>query len=213
MAVIKHIAIKNASYNATVDYLTTQHDEFTNKPILDERGRRIPREEFLLDGINCDPESFHQECQELNARYNQNQTRADIKAHHYILSFDPRDRDENGLTPEQAQQLAIAFAKKNFPGHQTIVCTHPDGHNSAGNIHTHIVINSVRALDVERQDFMERPADSLAGKKHHVTKDFLKYLKQETMNLCQQEGFYQVDLLSPAKIRITDREYWAQRKG
>ena len=213
MAVIKHISIKNASYNATVDYLTTQHDEFTNKPILDEHGRRIPREEFLLDGINCDPESFHQECQELNARYNQNQTRADIKAHHYILSFDPRDRDENGLTPEQAQQLAIAFAKKNFPGHQTIVCTHPDGHNSAGNIHTHIVINSVRALDVERQDFMERPADSLAGKKHHVTKDFLKYLKQETMNLCQQEGFYQVDLLSPAKIRVTDREYWAQRKG
>lgn len=91
MAVIKHISIKNASYNATVDYLTTQHDEFTNKPILDEHGRRIPREEFLLDGINCDPESFHQECQELNARYNQNQTRADIKAHHYILSFDPRD--------------------------------------------------------------------------------------------------------------------------
>lgn len=57
MAVIKHISIKNASYNATIDYLTTQHDEFTNKPILDEQGRRIPRVEFLLDGINCDPES------------------------------------------------------------------------------------------------------------------------------------------------------------
>lgn len=91
VAVIKHISIKNASYNATVDYLlTTQHDEFTNKPIIDERGRCIPREEFLLDVINCNPESFHQECQELNARYNQSQTRADIKAHHYILSFDPR---------------------------------------------------------------------------------------------------------------------------
>ena len=84
LAVIKHISIKNASYNATVDYLTTQHNEFTNKPILYERGRRIPREEFLLDGINCDPEFFHQECPELNARYNQ--TSADIKAHHYILS-------------------------------------------------------------------------------------------------------------------------------
>lgn len=107
----------------------------------------------------------------------------------------------------------MKFAQKNFPGHQTLVCTHPDGHNSAGNIHVHIVINSVRAFDVTRQDFMERPGDSLAGHKHHVTKDFLEYLKSETMLMCQKKAFYQVDLLNPAKIRITDREYWAQRRG
>lgn len=29
----------------------------------------------------------------------------------------------------------------------------------------------------------------------------------------QQQSFYQVDLLNPAKVRITDREYWAQRRG
>ena len=51
----------------------------------------------------------------------------------------------------------MEFARKNFPGHQALVCTNPDGHNSAGNIHVYIIINSVRALDVERQDFMERP--------------------------------------------------------
>jgi len=33
------------------------------------------------------------------------------------------------------------------------------------------------------------------------------------MDLCQREVFYQVDLLSPAKVRITDREYWAKRRG
>lgn len=33
------------------------------------------------------------------------------------------------------------------------------------------------------------------------------------MDICQREGLYQVDLLSPAKVRITDREYWAQRRG
>lgn len=213
MAVIKHISLKNSNYSAAVDYLTTKHDEFTGKPILDERGRSIPREEYLLDGINCDPNTFHQQCQTVNTRFSKNQTREEIKAHHYILSFDTRDRDENSLTPEKAQQLGIAFAEKNFPGHQTIVCTHPDGHNSAGNIHVHIVINSVRAFDVEHQDFIERPADNLAGMKHHVTKNYLEYLKQETMELCQREGFYQVDLLSPARVHITDREYWAQKKG
>ena len=33
------------------------------------------------------------------------------------------------------------------------------------------------------------------------------------MSMCQEESLYQVDLLSPAMVRITDREYWAKRKG
>ncbi len=212
MAIIKHIASKNADYGATEKYLTFKHDEITNKPILDENGRMIPRNEFLIDGINCSPDTFAIECIRLNKNYNKNQTRNEIKSHHYILSFDPRDRDENGLTAEKAHAMGMEFAKKNFPGHQAIICTHTDGHNGSGNIHVHMVINSLRKMDVERQDFMERPCDSLAGNKHHVTKDFMNYLKQETMNICQREQLYQVDLLSPAKVKITEREYWQKRR-
>lgn len=213
MAVIKHIKIRNSNYDAATDYLCFQHDEFTNKPILDEHGQMIPREEYLLDGLNCDPFNFGRECESTNAYFKKNNTRSEVKAHHYIISFDPRDKDENGLTPEHAQELGKEFAAKNFPGHQTIICTHPDGHNSAGNIHVHIVINSVRKYDVPQQSFMERPGDAKAGNKHRSTNKLLEHLKQETMHLCQRENYYQVDLLSPAKIRITDREYWAQRKG
>ena len=144
VAIVKHIAIKNSNYDATVDYLTMQHDEYTNKAILDEHGHKIPRDFYLLNGINCSPYSFQEECQSVNARYGKNQTRSEIKAHHYILSFDPRDRDENGLTPEKAQELGMAFARKNFPGHQLIVCTHKDGHN------VHIVLNSIRMYIVNR---------------------------------------------------------------
>lgn len=153
------------------------------------------------------------ECESINASFQKNQNKADVKAHHYIISFDPRDRDKNGLTLETAQKLAIEYAKKNFPGHQALICAHPDGHNSAGNIHVHIVINSVRALDAEIQDFMERSCDAKAGYKHHVTDKLLHHLKQETMTLCQGNSLYQVDLLSPAKVKITDREYWAEKKG
>lgn len=213
MAILKHIAIKNAHYDAALDYLTMQHDEFTMKPVLGEDGRQLPREEYLIDGINCDPYTFAMECEAVNARFQKNQNRSDVKAHHYIISFDPRDKDENGLTLETAQSLALAFAKKNFPGHQAVVCAHPDGHNSAGNIHVHIVINSVRALDVKMQDFMERACDAKAGYKHHVTDKLLSYLKQETMTICQENSLYQVDLLNPAKVRITDREYWAEKRG
>ena len=44
--------------------------------------------------------------------------------------------------------LGEQFCKEHFPGHQALVCTHPDGHNHSGNIHVHIVINSLRIEEV-----------------------------------------------------------------
>ena len=213
MAILKHIASKNADYGEAQRYLMFQYNEDTMKPILDENGRLIPREEYYLDGINCDPFTFDMECKELNAQYRKNQTFDEIKSHHYILSFDPKDTEESGLTGERAQQFGLEYARKDFPGHQTLVCTHTDGHNQSGNIHVHIVINSLRKHDVELQDFMERPCDSRAGYKHHLTNDYLSYLKQDVMDLCHREQLHQVDLLSPAERKVTDREYHAQRRG
>ena len=115
----------------------------------------ILRDEYYLDGLNCDPFTFASECQELNSYYHKNQNFNEIKSHHYIISFDPKDRDECGLTGERAQQLGLTFAKKNFPGHQALICTHTDGHNESGNIHIHIVINSIRKYDVPEEPFMD----------------------------------------------------------
>ncbi len=153
------------------------------------------------------------ECKELNAQYHKNQTYNEIKSHHYILSFDPKDTEENGLTGERAQQLGLEYAQKNFPGHQALVCTHMDGNNESGNIHVHIVINSLRKFDVERESFMERPCDCRAGYKHHLTKDYLIHLKQSVMDMCHKAHLNQVDLLTPAEKKITEREYHAKRRG
>lgn len=213
MAILKHIASKNADYGEAQRYLVFQYNELTKKPILDKNGKLIPREEYLLDGLNCDPFSFDAECMELNARFHKNQKYDEIKSHHYIISFDPKDAEDNGWTGERAQQLGLEYAKKNFPGHQALVCTHMDGHNGSGNIHVHIVINSLRKYDVERQDFMERPCDSRAGNKHHLTKAYLIHLKQSVMDMCRREKLYQVDLLTPAEKKVTEKEYWAKRRG
>ena len=213
MAILKHIASKNADYGEAQRYLIFQHDEYTGKPILDENGKMQLREEYYLDGVECDPFSFDMECRELNARFHKNQKYDDIKSHHYIISFDPKDRDECGLTGEQAQQLGLEYCKKNFPGHQALVCTHTDGHNGSGNIHVHIVINSLRKNDVERQEFMERNCDSRAGNKHHLTNDYLVYLKQSLMDLCLRENLHQVDLLTKAERKVTEKEYHAKRSG
>ena len=213
MAILKHIASKNANYAEIQRYLMFEHDEDTNKPILNENGELIPRKGYIMDGINCDPFTFDMECRELNALYRKNESYDEIKSHHYIISFDPKDTDENGLTGERAQKLGMEYARKNFPGHQTLVCTHMDGHNKSGNIHVHIVINSLRKYDVERQGFMERACDSRAGYKHHLSKDYLIHLKQSLMDLCHREHLHQVDLLAPAAKKVTDREYHAGRRG
>lgn len=213
MAVIKHIASKNADYGESERYLIFQHNEYTQKPILDDEGHMILREEYYLDGLNCDPFTFASECQELNSYYHKNKNFNEIKSHHYIISFDPKDREECGLTGERAQQLGLTFAKKNFPGHQALVCTHTDGHNESGNIHVHIVINSLRKYDVPQEPYMEFDCESKAGYKHHLSTAYLAHLKQDVMDMCQKEGLHQVDLLSPAERKITEKEYWAQRRG
>lgn len=213
MAILKHIASKNADYGEAQRYLIFQHDEYTGKPILDENGNMQLREEYYLDGVECNPFSFDMECRELNARFRKNRTYDEIKSHHYIISFDPKDRDECGLTGEQAQQFGLEYCRKNFPGYQALVCTHTDGHNESGNIHVHIVINSLRKNDVEWQSFMERDCDSRAGRKHHLSNDYLVYLKQTLMDLCQRENLHQVDLLSKAERKVTEKEYHAKRTG
>lgn len=163
VAILKHVAGKSADYGAALDYLKYEHDEILKKPLLDANGNWVLRRDILLEGINCEPELFDVECEMLNAQYHKNQNYDEIKTHHYLISFDPADKDECGLTGEQAQAIGMEYVKANFPGHQALVCTHMDGHNSSGNIHVHIVINSLRKLDVQQQPFMERPIDCKAG--------------------------------------------------
>lgn len=213
VAILKHVAGKSADYGAALDYLKYEHDEVLKKPLLDANGNWVLRRDILLEGINCEPELFDVECEMLNAQYHKNQNYDEIKTHHYLISFDPADKDECGLTGEQAQAIGMEYVKANFPGHQALVCTHMDGHNGSGNIHVHIVINSLRKLDVPQQPFMERPIDCKAGYKHHLTKDYLKHLQQSLMNICMRENLNQVDLLSPSVNKITQQEYYAKQRG
>ena len=213
MAILKHISSKNANYGDAEKYLTFEHDEFTMKPTLDADGRLIPRADYRISSLNCDGEDFAVACMRANLRYQKNQRREDVKSHHYIISFDPRDGPDNGLTVDRAQALGEQFCKEHFPGHQALVCTHPDGHNHSGNIHVHIVINSLRIAEVPMLPHMDRPADRKAGCKHRCTDAAMNYLKAEVMEMCHREGLYQIDLLNGSKERITEREYWAAKKG
>ena len=136
MAILKHIASKNSNYGAALEYLIFKHDELRKTPILDQNGNRIMRDEFYLDGLNCEPYSFDAACQQLNREYQKNKNKNEIKSHHYIISFDPRDSTENCLTGKRAQELGLEYAKANFPGHQALLPgskMKPEGRNPRRN--------------------------------------------------------------------------------
>ena len=213
MATLKHISSKNSDYTAIEAYLVYQHDEFSGRVILDKQGRPMLRESYLLDTLECGDFSFATACLLANRKYGKNTQHGDIKSHQYIISFDPRDAADNGLTMEKAQALGLKFCSENFPGHPAIVCTHPDGHNRSGNIHVHIVIGSVRMREVERKPYMQKPRDWLEGMKHSSTAQTMRHLRVEVMELCEGAGLYQIDLLNGSKERVNEAEYWARRRG
>ena len=212
MATLKHIASKNSDYSAAETYLVYQHDEFSGKKILDEQSRPKLRESYILDTLECGEASFAMACLLANRKYDKNNHPDDIKSHQYIISFDPRDAAENGLTMEKAQALGLNFCKENFPGHPAIVCTHPDGHNHSGNIHVHIVIGSVRTREVERKPYLQKPRDWREGMKHSSTAQTMRHLRVAVMEMCQDAKLYQIDLLS-SKKRVSEREYWMKRRS
>ena len=213
MATLKHIASKNSDYTAIEAYLVYQHDEFSGKVILDKQGRPMLRESYILDTLECGDFSFATACLLANRKYGKNTQCDDIKSHQYIISFDPRDAADNGLTMEKAQALGLNFCKANFPGHPAIVCTHPDGHNHSGNIHVHIVIGSIRTREVERKPYMQKPRDWREGMKHSSTAQTMRHLRVAVTEMCECADLHQINLLEAQGNRVSEREYWARRRG
>ncbi len=213
MAILKHISSKSADYGRIMEYLMFEQDRLHNRSFRNENGNLVMREKFLIDSLECNVATFDIECEELNKRWHKNQSYNDIKSHHYIISFDPKDSAEGNLTLADAQRIGMDYAKRNFPGHQAIVCTHDDGENHSGNIHVHIVFNSLRKRNIKKQIYMDKRSDYLGGFKHHLTNKYLAHLKQDLMEVCHKEKLHQVDLLSPSKKRVTEKEYWADTRG
>ncbi len=204
MAILKHISVKNRFYSSAVEYLTCQFDEYTNKPVLDEKGRIQERENYLIAGVNCDVDSFGVECIEVNRQYGKNNSIKDVKAHHYIISFEPND----SITMEQALEFGKQWLSAFAPGHQAVVAVHPDGHNGSQNMHVHMVINSVRKYAGKQSRWHDKPCEWKQGCKHKSTGKMMFHAKKWVMEKCIRLGFGQVDLLAK---KHTDN-YWVEKR-
>lgn len=204
MAILKHIPIKNRYYSYAVEYLTCQFDEYTNEPILDEKGRIVEREEYLIEGVNCEVDTFGAECIETNRFYGKNNAVKDVKAHHYIISFDPTDN----ITMAEALAFGKEWLSVFAPGHQAVIAAHPDGHHGSKNMHVHIVFNSVRKYAGVQEKWHYKPCEWKQGCKHRSTGRMMHNAKKWVMRRCLIQGYEQVDLLTK-KHRD---DYWVEKR-
>ena len=204
MAIIKHIPIKNRYYSSAVEYLTCQFDEYTNEPILDEKGRIVEREEYLIEGVNCEVDTFGAECIETNRFYGKNNAVKDVKAHHYIISFEPTDN----ITMAEALAFGKEWLSVFAPGHQAVIAAHPDGHHGSKNMHVHIVFNSVRKYAGVQEKWHYKPCEWKQGCKHRSTGRMMHHAKKWVMRRCLIQGYEQVDLLTK-KHRD---DYWVEKR-
>lgn len=211
MAILKHFAVHNRNYHDFITYVLFQHDSHA-RPIYDENHVKRLRENYLIDAINTTPWTYNLDCQRSNRQWEKNREEREVKQHHFILSFDPKDV-ECGLTLEKAQALGMEFARKHFSGHQCVVATHDDGNNHSKNIHCHISFNSLRIIDTEPPEYSNLARDYKAGFKFQASDKCIHYLKSEVEKLCRENGLHQVELNKPAKQKITDREYYAEKRG
>ena len=204
MAILKHISVKNRFYSSAVEYLACQFDEYTNKPVLDEKGRIQERENYLIAGVNCDVDSFGAECIEVNRLYGKNNSIKDVKAHHYIISFEPNDP----ITIEQALEFGKQWLSVFAQGHQAVVAVHSDGHNGSQNMHIHMVINSVRKYAGKQNKWHDKSCEWKQGCKHKSTGKMMFHAKKWVMEKCIRLGFGQVNLLAK---KHTDN-YWVEKR-
>lgn len=216
MAICKHNSSKNG-FAGALEYLTMQHDA-KGRLLLDDGNFPIPRETYLINGINCLPETFASLCLQDRLRFQKGCDKNSVDTHQYIISFAPSDVQQ-GLTVEEAQRFGVRFARQNFPGHRILVCTHPDGGQKSGNIHVHIVLSALRYEDRPpdsrfmrlRPDGSVKPSEYLAGCAHQDTAALRKHLLSQVNGYCLSHGY----MLCPEKAsnKISQKEYLLKQKG
>lgn len=138
----------------------------------------------LITGINCCAETAFSEFTATKARYKKNDQ---VQFYHYTQSF----KVGLDISPQKAHEIALEFAKKNYPGYEVLVATHTD----APHIHSHFIINSVSFEH---------------GKKLHQTPHTLRELRLSSDEICMAHSLEVLPTYTFGRSKTPSR---AQRKA
>ena len=148
------------------------------KTLLQDQGYQ------LITGQNCCAETAFSEFTATKARYKKSDQ---VQFYHYTQSF----KVGLDISPQQAHQIALEFAQKNYPDFEVLVATHTD----ASHIHSHFIINSVSFEH---------------GKKLHQTPHTLRELRVSSDEICMAHGFEVLPTYTFGRSKTPSR---AQRKA
>lgn len=143
----------------------------------------------LFTGYNCVPRSSYLEFRTTKKRFHKTDGR---QFYHFVQSFSDHDK----LTPQQANEIGLELAEKEFPNFEVVVTTHVD----TGHIHNHLVVNSVSCVD---------------GKKLHQNAADLQHHWDVNDQICQAHGLSVLPKQQKhnRKKRMEPGEYQAGLRG
>lgn len=117
---------------------------------------------ILVSGINCLPDTAYFQMMLTKKTFHKEGGRL---GYHIIQSFNGKE-----VSPEKCNSIGVEFAQSLFGDkYQVLVCTHID----KGNVHNHIVLNSVSFVD---------------GLKYHNSNVELSFIRETSDDLCRKYG-------------------------
>ena len=163
MSVIKSVGNKNGGGRGKIK--TTSHCAKAIDYIRQEK------KAYKVAYLNCCDGTTYQLVSEFQNVRKAHEKDNGIICHHYTQSF-PKDEK---ITPEQAHNFALEFAKKAWADYQVIIATHTDREH----LHTHFIVNNVSLV---------------SGKKFPDNKKSLSKLQALNDQLCKKYNYSIVGL-------------------
>jgi hypothetical protein len=144
------------------------------------------QEQILTAHLNCDP---GRECRQMLETKQVVGKEGGVQYYHMIQSFQPGE-----VTPEQALEIATAFAQEHLPGYETVIGVHVDKNH----IHAHLIFNSVNAG---------------TGEKYHSNaRSYYQQIRAISDRLCREHGLSVIMQGSPGKA-VSYIEWLRQSRG
>ncbi|MCI8537440.1 MAG: relaxase/mobilization nuclease domain-containing protein [Oscillospiraceae bacterium] len=144
------------------------------------------QERVLTAHLNCDPGRERRQMLDTKRAYGKENG---VMYYHIIQSFKPGE-----VTPEQALEIAKAFAEEHLPGYETVIAVHVDRQH----IHAHLIFNSVNAD---------------TGEKYHSNaRSYYQQIRATSDRLCREYGLSVIMEGSDRKA-VSYIEWLRQSKG
>lgn len=141
----------------------------------------------LISGVNCNAQRAVKDFISTKEQFNKTNG---VQFYYAVQSFDENDN----LSPALAHQIGIEWTQECYPNFEAVVCTHLD----TDNIHNHIIINSVNALD---------------GHKIHQNKNDIQRVRSVNDRLCLKYNLSVCKSNKRTVDRVKPQEYYAAMSG